>query len=182
MERKLISETDSRPLVVLDPRAPASPEALDAAVRAAASLTVHFARRGGGALLLPGDRRATLVEPDLLGWPQAHVRLALMDERTGPALAAAQNRRGLVAYVAARVVDRAPARARPDAGRLPHRGPRRDRRSPPGAHGGGLPGLPRRPRRQRGDHGGGHRGPPVTTLAAGAIRQAVVTAVTGAGA
>ena len=108
MERKLISETDSRPLVVLDPRAPASPEALDAAVRAAASLTVHFARRGGGALLLPGDRRATLVEPDLLGWPQAHVRLALMDERTGPALAAAQNRRGLVAYVAARVVDRPP--------------------------------------------------------------------------
>ena len=45
MERKLISETDSRPLVVLDPRAPASPEALDAAVRAAASLCVHFARR-----------------------------------------------------------------------------------------------------------------------------------------
>ena len=47
MERKLISEADSRPLVVLDPRAPESPEALDAAVRAAASLTVHFAKRGG---------------------------------------------------------------------------------------------------------------------------------------
>jgi uncharacterized protein (DUF58 family) len=108
MERKLISEADSRPLVVLDPRAPASQEALDAAVRAAASLTVHFARRGGCALLLPGDRRATVVETDLLGWPQAHVRLALMDERTGPALAAAQNRRGLVAYVAARPVDRPP--------------------------------------------------------------------------
>jgi uncharacterized protein (DUF58 family) len=108
MERKLISEADSRPLVVLDPRAPASQEALDAAVRAAASLTVHFARRRGCALLLPGDRRAAVVEPDLLGWPQAHARLALMDEQTGPALAAAQNRRGLVAYVAARVVDRPP--------------------------------------------------------------------------
>jgi uncharacterized protein (DUF58 family) len=108
MERKLISETDSRPLVVLDPRAPASPEALDAAVRAAASLCVHFARRRGCALLLPGDRRATVVEPDLLGWPQAHVRLALMEEHTGPALASAQNRRGLVVYVAARVVDRPP--------------------------------------------------------------------------
>jgi uncharacterized protein (DUF58 family) len=108
MERKLISETDSRPLVVLDPRSPASPEALDAAVRAAASLTVHFARRRGCALLLPGDRRATLVDSDLLAWPQAHVRLALMETRTGPALAAAQNRRGLVIYVAARVVDRAP--------------------------------------------------------------------------
>jgi hypothetical protein len=36
------------------------------------------------------------------------VRLALMDDATGPALAAAQNRRGLVVFVAARVVDRPP--------------------------------------------------------------------------
>ena len=54
MERKLISEADSRPLVVLDPRAPASQDALDASVRAAASLTVHFARKTGCGLLLPG--------------------------------------------------------------------------------------------------------------------------------
>jgi uncharacterized protein (DUF58 family) len=108
MERKLVSEADSRPLVVLDPRAPSSPEALDAAVRAAASLTVHFARRQGCALLLPGDRRATVVETDLLAWPQAHVRLALVDERTGPSLVAAQNRRGLVMLVAARPLDRPP--------------------------------------------------------------------------
>jgi uncharacterized protein (DUF58 family) len=108
MERKLISEADSRPLVILDPRAPASPEALDAAVRAAASLTVHFARRRGCALLLPGDRRAGVIEPDLLGWPQAHVRLALADERTGPSLVAAQNRRGRVVLVAARALDRPP--------------------------------------------------------------------------
>jgi uncharacterized protein (DUF58 family) len=108
MERKLISEADSRPLVVLDPRAPASQDALDAAVRAAASLTVHFARRTGCGLLLPGDRRAVTVDPDLLAWPQAHVRLALMDDATGPALTAAQNRRGLVVFVAARVVDRPP--------------------------------------------------------------------------
>src|SRR5215212_4627279 len=83
MERKLISEADSRPLVVLDPRAPSSPEALDAAVRAAASLTIHFARRQGAALLLPGDRRANVIETDLLAWPQAHVRLALVDDGTG---------------------------------------------------------------------------------------------------
>jgi uncharacterized protein (DUF58 family) len=108
MERKLISEADSRPLVVLDPRAPASQDALDASVRAAASLTVHFARKTGCGLLLPGDRRAVTVEPDLLAWPQAHVRLALMDGTAGPALAAAQNRRGLVVFVAARVVDRPP--------------------------------------------------------------------------
>ena len=108
MERKLISEADSRPLVVLDPRAPASQDALDAAVRAAASLTVHFARRTGCGLLLPGDRRAVTIDPDLLAWPQAHVRLALMEDHAGPALAAAQNRRGLVVFVAARVVDRPP--------------------------------------------------------------------------
>src|SRR5215218_10681734 len=108
MERKLISEADSRPLVVLDPRAPASRDALDAAVRAAASLTVHFARRSGCGLVLPGDRRAVTIDPDLLAWPQAHVRLALMDDATGPALSAAQNRRGLVVFVAARVVDRPP--------------------------------------------------------------------------
>jgi uncharacterized protein (DUF58 family) len=108
MERKLISEADSRPLVVLDPRAPSSPDALDRAVRAAGSLLLHFARRTGCALLLPGDRRATLVESDLLAWPQAHVRLALLDDSTGPALVAAQNRRGLVVLVAARPVDRPP--------------------------------------------------------------------------
>ena len=108
MERKLISEADSRPLVVLDPRAPESPEALDAAVRAAASLAVHFAKRGGCGLLLPGDRRAHTIERDMLAWPQAHVRLALVEEHTGPALTAAQNRRGVIAYVAARTVDRVP--------------------------------------------------------------------------
>ena len=36
------------------------------------------------------------------------MRLALLDDRAGPSLAAAQNRRGLVIYVAARPVDRAP--------------------------------------------------------------------------
>src|SRR4051794_30192952 len=108
MERKLISEADSRPLVVIDPRAPTSPEALDAAVRAAASLAVHFARKTGCSLLMPGDRRASVIEHDLLAWPTLHVRLALLDERAGPSLTAAQNRRGLVVYVAARSVDRAP--------------------------------------------------------------------------
>jgi uncharacterized protein (DUF58 family) len=108
MERKLISEADSRPLVVVDPRAPASQDALDATVRAAASLTVHFARKTGCGLLLPGFRRAITIDPDLLAWPQAHVRLALLDDASGPALTAAQNRRGLVVLVAARVIDRPP--------------------------------------------------------------------------
>src|SRR5918999_4280427 len=102
------TEPDGRPLVVLDPRAPASQDALDGAVRAAASLTVHFARRSGCSLLLPGDRRAHVIEKDLLAWPAAHVRLALLDEATGPSLVAAQNRRGLVVLVAARPIDRPP--------------------------------------------------------------------------
>jgi len=108
MERRLVAEADSRPLVVLDPRAPLSPEALDSAVRATAALAVHFARRGGCALLLPGDRRANAIDRDLAGWPATHVRLALLDDSAGPSLAAAQNRRGLIVYVAARIVDRAP--------------------------------------------------------------------------
>ena len=108
MERKLIAEADSRPLVVLDPRGAARPEDLDAAVRAAGSLTRHFATRQGCGLLLPGDRRATALEPDLAGWPTLHVRLALVDDRIGPALAAGQNRRGVILFVSARVVDRVP--------------------------------------------------------------------------
>ena len=118
MERKLISEADSRPLVVLDPRAPASPDALDAAVRAAGSLLLHFARRTGCALLLPGDRRARRrSSPTCSPGRSAHVRLALLDDRTGPALAAAQNRRGLVVFVAARpsTARRAGSAARPAA-------------------------------------------------------------------
>ena len=108
MERKLISEADSRPLIVIDPRAPQSPEALDAAVRAAGSLAVHFAKRTGCSLLMPGDRRASVIEHDLLAWPALHVRLAVLDDRVGPSLTAAQNRRGLIVYVAGRPVDRAP--------------------------------------------------------------------------
>ena len=80
MERKLISEADSRPLVVLDPRAPASQDALDAACARPASLAVHFARKTGCALLLPGDRRAVTIEPDLLAWP-AGARAARADRR-----------------------------------------------------------------------------------------------------
>jgi uncharacterized protein (DUF58 family) len=108
MERKLIADADSRPLVVLDPRAPATLEDLDAAVRAAASLTRHFATRSGCGLLLPGDRRAVTIEHDMHGYAPSHVRLALLESHGGPALAAAQNRRGLFLFVSARVIDKPP--------------------------------------------------------------------------
>lgn len=83
MERRLDPESDSRPLVVLDPSAPASEEALDRAVRAAASLCRALASAGGCRMLLPGDRRPASVEDDLRAWPALHGRLALV-EAGGP--------------------------------------------------------------------------------------------------
>ena len=109
MERKMVAESDTRPVVLLDPRAPSSPDALDAAVRAAASLALHFARRGGCALILPGDRRPLLLDSDAGAWPAAHARLALVDAGTTPALVHARSRQGLLFYVAARALERPPS-------------------------------------------------------------------------
>ena len=108
MERRLRSDGDTRPLVVLDPRRPAREEDLDAAVRAAASLCVHLARAGGCALLLPGDRRPTALEPTLSSWEHAHARLAIVTAERGPNLAGLANRRGPVFYVAASAPQRPP--------------------------------------------------------------------------
>jgi uncharacterized protein (DUF58 family) len=101
IERRLIADVDLRPLVVLDPRRPPSEEALDMAVRAAASLTVHLARGGGCALLLPGDRRPSDVDPELRSWPPLHARLALVEAEDGPPVAARVERAGAVFWVAA---------------------------------------------------------------------------------
>ncbi|MEA2290950.1 MAG: hypothetical protein QOD55_2947 [Solirubrobacteraceae bacterium] len=107
VERRLRADGDSRPLVVLDPRG-AAEEALDAAVRAAASLCVHLARQGGCALLLPGDRRPMVLEPTLAAWQHAHARLAVVGGDSGPNLAGLANRQGPVFYVAASAPARAP--------------------------------------------------------------------------
>ena len=120
LERRLVAESESSPLVVLDSRGPASDEALDAAVRAAASLTVHLARLGGVAVLLPGDRRVTQVASDLSTWPAVHARLAVVKAGTGaPALGRAP-RSGAVIWVTGADLARSPAgltRA-PAAGRI----------------------------------------------------------------
>jgi uncharacterized protein (DUF58 family) len=108
MERRLRPESDTRPLVLLDPRGAAVEEDLDAAVRAATSLTVHLARAGGCALLLPGERRPVILEPTLGGWPHAHARLALIEGTMRPSLGALAGRRGPVLYVAARRMHRTP--------------------------------------------------------------------------
>jgi len=101
MERRLLAESDSRPLVVLDPSQPPDDVSLDMAVRAAGSLCVHLARAGGCAVLLPGDRRAVEVGPDLGAWPALHARLALV-EPARPPTARLASRGGAIFWVTAR--------------------------------------------------------------------------------
>ncbi len=112
IERRLRPDGDTRPLVVLDARAAAEPEHLDDAVRAAASITLELGRTSGCRLLLPGERRSLSIEPDLIAWPTAHARLAMVQNAPGtpaPAIAAGAHL-GLVFYVAA-----SSERARPPA-------------------------------------------------------------------
>jgi uncharacterized protein (DUF58 family) len=79
LERRLVAGDSEKPLIVLDAAEPESEEALDRAVRAAASLCVHLARVGGCGLLLGGDRLALTIDPQLRSWPRAHARLALVE-------------------------------------------------------------------------------------------------------
>jgi hypothetical protein len=104
----LRADSDARPLVVLDLRGTRVESDLDAAVRAAASLTVHLGARGGCALLVPGDRRPLMVDEGLRGWPHAHARLALAEDGRGPALAAVGVRRGMLIWVSARPLPQLP--------------------------------------------------------------------------
>jgi uncharacterized protein (DUF58 family) len=78
MERRLVADGDQAPVVVVDPRDPSGPEALDQALRAAASLCVHLARDGGCGLLLPGDRRPARIDHELSGFAELHARIALL--------------------------------------------------------------------------------------------------------
>jgi uncharacterized protein (DUF58 family) len=113
IERRLRADTDARPLIVLDARTDRAREHLDAAVRAAASLTLELARAGGCRLLLPGERRAVVVDPDLVAWPAVHARLAMVDggpDVMAPRLGADRATHGLI-YVSARAPQRPPAAA-----------------------------------------------------------------------
>ena len=107
IERRLQADGDSRPLVVLDARLPdpdAQSELLDAAVRAAASLVLELARHGGCGLLLPGEQRPTAVDRELMSWPAAYGRLAVVQSGAGsraPALGGSAARLGATIYVAA---------------------------------------------------------------------------------
>jgi uncharacterized protein (DUF58 family) len=108
LERRLVSEPQTMPLIVLDPRRATGgdPELLNAAVRATASLALELARSGGVHVLLPGDRDPTLITADLGGWSPVHTRLALIEEehdmRRGPSLRR-DSARGPVILVATRL-------------------------------------------------------------------------------
>lgn len=101
LERRLRDERDAGPLVILDLRSEGPIEDIDAAVRAAASLTLELAHRTGCELLLPGDRRPMQIGSDLGSWPGAHARLALAEG--GPDVpapwAASSPRSGAIFYV-----------------------------------------------------------------------------------
>jgi uncharacterized protein (DUF58 family) len=103
LERRLLAEAESSPLVLLDARCSGPPSLLDAAVRAAASVTVELARRDGCDLLLPGQRRPLHVGRDLAAWPEAHARLALVEggEDSPPPVLSERIRSGVIFYVAA---------------------------------------------------------------------------------
>ena len=111
IERRLIAGADAAPLVVLDATRPAGSDALDAAVRAAASLCVHLAGRGGCGALLPGDRRPTEVEPDLRAWQHLHARFAVVEAGGPLPVLSRAPRSGSVFWVTAQASPRVPARA-----------------------------------------------------------------------
>lgn len=109
VERRRQPEPESRPLVVLDARGATCREELDAAVRAAASLCLELARRGGCAALLPGERRPAPIDRSLAAWPAIHARLALVaGDAPAPVLTGLGMRRGAVLYVVARELARLP--------------------------------------------------------------------------
>jgi uncharacterized protein (DUF58 family) len=78
VERRLVGGADASPIVALDAERPSDPDALDRAVRAAASLCHHLARSGGCILLLPGDQVPHPIDSGLRLWPRAHARLAVV--------------------------------------------------------------------------------------------------------
>lgn len=105
LERRLRTDGDSRPLIVLDLRTPGRDggTAVDAAVRAAASLVLDLAP-AGCELLIGGDQRPTTINRSLAAWPDAYARLAVARGGPGapaPVLTRAGARAGAMIYVAA---------------------------------------------------------------------------------
>ncbi len=105
LERRLISAAESRPTVILDARCQKSDDGLvqlDSAVRAAASLILQLAARGGCTVILPGARMPFTVGHNLQGWSALHAQLALVDPQWyggPPPTLRPENLRGPLIYV-----------------------------------------------------------------------------------
>jgi uncharacterized protein (DUF58 family) len=84
VERRLVGGADASPVIVMDAERPVDSDALDRAVRAAASLCFHLAPLRGCLLVLPGDRVPVRIDRELRTWPQAHARLALVEACASP--------------------------------------------------------------------------------------------------
>lgn len=96
-ERRLAAGGGRRALVVLDAQRPLDADALDRAVRAAASLALHLAERGGCAVLLPGSRGPVELDERLRSWPALHAAFALV--AAGEATPLVARPRGAVVWV-----------------------------------------------------------------------------------
>jgi uncharacterized protein (DUF58 family) len=86
MERRFVADPRARALIVVDSYDPVGDRELDAAMRAAASLAYHLARSGGCGVLLPGDRRPTMLRPDMRSFADVHARLALLEPASAPVM------------------------------------------------------------------------------------------------
>lgn len=100
-ERRITSGADAARLVVLDPSAPASEEALDRAVRAAASICRELGSGSGCLLLIGGEPRLREIEPRLRNFEVAHQRLALVEADAGVPAVHRLGRAGVVFWVSA---------------------------------------------------------------------------------
>ena len=109
LERRFRADAGALPVVVLDSRCEGRPDLLDAAVRAAASLVLELARRVGCQLVLAGARRPLRVDRDLAAWPEAHARLALVEDDGSTNPPVLPRVHGPIFYVAAARPDETPA-------------------------------------------------------------------------
>jgi uncharacterized protein (DUF58 family) len=111
MERRFVADPRARPLIVVDSYEPVGERELDAAVRAAASLAFHLGRAGGCGVLLPGDRRPTLLRQDMRSFAEIHARLALLEPASAyPALARRSGTGPVVWVTASHAIPSLPAR------------------------------------------------------------------------